>query len=324
MESVIFDGKEFVKASVLAEKFSYTQDYLGQLCRGKRVDARLVGRAWYINLDSLNSHRIGRYKNIDKPVSVTPIITSHNYVSRIDVEPVLKRKTVNIMKNESGKLTDFSMKYEKDDYSLIPKVNKSPTSSHPDTVPAETQKVIVHNTSDHAHITNFKAEPLPEVFSAGALLVEGIGEAIEEIHIESSQINKVSAETPVLETKKPIHTLKIRTLDRFVTKPKQLAAKTVLAPPIGHTARQNSLNIKHPPHSFTPNVLKVSKPAETVGEGTFLLPTASLIVALISGFFILSTEVLIETTTAHSNTYNFVIKAENVTQAAKVVFSSAH
>ena len=64
MEVVIFEGKEYTKASVLAARFRYTSDYLGQLCRGKKVDARLVGRAWYINLDSLNHHRDGRYKNV--------------------------------------------------------------------------------------------------------------------------------------------------------------------------------------------------------------------------------------------------------------------
>ena len=69
MEAVIFDGKEYTKASVLAERFGYTQDYLGQLCRAKKVDARLVGRAWYINLESIEKHRSSRYKVEDKAVA---------------------------------------------------------------------------------------------------------------------------------------------------------------------------------------------------------------------------------------------------------------
>ena len=111
MEAVIFDGKEYVKASVVAERFSYTQDYLGQLCRGKKVDARLVGRAWYINLDSLTGHKKTRYKGPDKPAKESEkVFATHSsgakehYLSRIDVEPVLKKKTVKIIKNEAGKL----------------------------------------------------------------------------------------------------------------------------------------------------------------------------------------------------------------------------
>lgn len=323
MESVVFDGREFVKASVLAEKFRYTQDYLGQLCRGKKVDARLVGRAWYINLDSLNSHKNARYKDkvTAKSHETVAIIPSVNYLSRIDVEPILKQKTVKIMKSESGKLTEVSMKYEGDDYSLIPRVNKSAISSRLHIVPAEAEKIKVHTAKDLSHIINFKAEPLADVFLSGAVLVEGIEEVTEENQAETRLVEEVSLEAPVVEKKKQLQTLKIRTLGRLVTKPQPSVQKVTPAARLKPLIRQPSSYIKHPTHSFTPQVLKANKPVETLSESSFLLPIATLLVGLISGFFILTTEVLVETTATNSYTHNFVINAENVTQAAKVTLS---
>ena len=332
MESVVFDGKEFVKASVLAEKFRYTQDYLGQLCRGKKVDARLVGRAWYINLDSLNSHRTARYKAVSKPDEIIVKKPSNNYLSRIDVEPVLKQKTVKIMKGESGKLTEFSMKYEGDDYSLIPRVNKSAISSHLHIVPADAEKIKVHKAKDVVHITNFKAESLPEVYLSGTLKDEGIEEITEDTVVEVPEIEEVPLETPTLVPKSPINTVKIRTLKRPVAKPNLSTPKTALVAPAKPLVRQImplkrpvllvDQKQKHPPHTFTPTTLKVTKPVEikTQPSTSILFPVTSILLGLIGGFFILTTEVLIETT-GNSHTDNFVIKAENVAQAARVIFS---
>lgn len=208
MEVVIFEGKEYTKASVLAARFRYTSDYLGQLCRGKKVDARLVGRAWYINLDSLNHHRDSRYKNVivkskdkayDVPIkieeSLASKIPSKNYLSRIDVEPILKKKTVAIFKNKNGNLTEFPVKYETDDYSLIPRVNKNSVSRNVVITQADAEKLKVHK-EEAAH-TMFKAEPLPEVYMKGKISVAGLEEATEalpEVITSSSEVSKIEPE----------------------------------------------------------------------------------------------------------------------------------
>ena len=179
MESVIFDGKEYVKASVLATRFRYTADYLGQLCRGKKVDARLVGRAWYINLDSLNLHRSGRYKttpakeetefSVRKPPS--------HYLSRIDVEPILRKKTVSLVKSTKGVWTELSVKYEEDDHSLIPRVNKEAISKNIPVNPADAERVKIQK--EKSPVTSFKAEALPEVYLKGSINIAGLEEATE-------------------------------------------------------------------------------------------------------------------------------------------------
>jgi hypothetical protein len=180
MEAVVFEGKEYVKASVLAEKFRYTQDYLGQLCRGKKVDARLVGRAWYINLASLELHRTGRYKPLEKSVDSVPVKkASNNYSSRIDVEPFLKNKTVKILKGKNGVLTEVPVRYERDEYSLIPRVNKAAISAYIPILPAEAERLKIKKEAKHFNVTDFKAQPLPEVFLSGSIKVDGIPEVVE-------------------------------------------------------------------------------------------------------------------------------------------------
>jgi len=46
-----------MKASRAAREAGYTSDYVGQLCRSGAIDAELVGRSWYVNVDELREHR---------------------------------------------------------------------------------------------------------------------------------------------------------------------------------------------------------------------------------------------------------------------------
>ncbi|MBI2618361.1 helix-turn-helix domain-containing protein [Candidatus Kaiserbacteria bacterium] len=46
--SLMLDGKEYISSKRAAELMGYTQDYIGQLCRTGKIEARQVGRGWYI------------------------------------------------------------------------------------------------------------------------------------------------------------------------------------------------------------------------------------------------------------------------------------
>lgn len=210
MEAVVFDGKEYIKASVLAEKFRYTQDYLGQLCRGKKVDARLVGRAWYINLDSLETHKTARYKTAE----ITPKKPSNNYASRIDVEPFLKNKTVKIFKVRHGALSEVPVRYEKDEYALIPRVNKEAVSVSIPILPAEAERLKIKKEAKHFNITDFRPQPLPEVYLSGTLKVDGIPEAMESTEeVEKQEISIRSADIPnIIKPERDSHPKRMVTL----------------------------------------------------------------------------------------------------------------
>jgi hypothetical protein len=128
MEEISVEGENYVKASVLAARFGYTPDYLGQLCRGGQIKATLVGRSWYVNEDSLREHRQGRYR-------------STSAKSKESLRKMAEEKAVPM---SIAGILPRSFKYEGDQDDLLPALSKKeqPGSS---TKPSE-------------HIINISAE----------------------------------------------------------------------------------------------------------------------------------------------------------------------
>ncbi len=59
MDELTIDEKVYVSSKRAAKITGYAKDYVGQLCREGRVDARLVGRNWYVLEASIMEHRFG-------------------------------------------------------------------------------------------------------------------------------------------------------------------------------------------------------------------------------------------------------------------------
>ncbi len=60
MDEILIEGRVFISSKQAAKITGYAKDYVGQLCREGRVDARLVGRNWYVLQDSIREHRFGK------------------------------------------------------------------------------------------------------------------------------------------------------------------------------------------------------------------------------------------------------------------------
>lgn len=60
MDELTIGSKTYVSSKRAAKITGYAKDYIGQLCREGRVDARLVGRSWYVFEDSIREHRFGK------------------------------------------------------------------------------------------------------------------------------------------------------------------------------------------------------------------------------------------------------------------------
>ena len=56
-KSLKIDGKIYISSSRAAEISKYSKDYIGQLCRKGEVVAQMVGRAWYVDQESLFEHK---------------------------------------------------------------------------------------------------------------------------------------------------------------------------------------------------------------------------------------------------------------------------
>lgn len=54
---LLFDGKTYISSRRAASISGYVNDYIGQLCRSGAIEAKMVGRTWYVSLESLIAHK---------------------------------------------------------------------------------------------------------------------------------------------------------------------------------------------------------------------------------------------------------------------------
>ena len=62
MDELVIGDKKYISSKRAAEMTGYAKDYVGQLCREGRVEARLVGRNWYVLASAMEDHRFGEPK----------------------------------------------------------------------------------------------------------------------------------------------------------------------------------------------------------------------------------------------------------------------
>lgn len=179
MQKVTFGGKEYVRATVIAKKFKYTADYVGQLCRSGKVDARRVGRNWYINLESVIAYRKTKHQTQKKSTSrsaATQNPRSPKPTSK-RVPPVPRAKTVKATQRRSVPLSRYTLAvaYDTDDSQLIPVIGPAPK---PKNAPKKKTVTIRRQSATQLKVQNsstpvtFKSEKLPEITLSGKLKVD--------------------------------------------------------------------------------------------------------------------------------------------------------
>ena len=57
MDELIFAGNKYISSKRASKLTGYTTDYIGQMCRGDKMDCRLVGRNWYINEEAVTKQK---------------------------------------------------------------------------------------------------------------------------------------------------------------------------------------------------------------------------------------------------------------------------
>lgn len=114
MEVLVLDGKSYVKASKAARDLGYATDYVGQLCRGGKVDAHLIGRTWYVNRDELSTHR-----------------TEKKRMSRVKAREYAKRSIEDYKQKSTNVYKNVDIRYENDAEALLPETKKLKVTSEP-------------------------------------------------------------------------------------------------------------------------------------------------------------------------------------------------
>lgn len=61
-DTIEIDGIAFVPAKRAARLVGYAPDYVGQLARSGKLQAKLVGRSWYVTEDSIREHKLMAHK----------------------------------------------------------------------------------------------------------------------------------------------------------------------------------------------------------------------------------------------------------------------
>jgi gas vesicle protein len=303
MDAVTFHGREYQKATALALKYRYTPDYLGQLARAKKVDARLVGRAWYINEESLLEHRDGKYKTSTES-EITDIKPINNYLSRVAVEPYLKNKTARLVLGTNGAVASNVVTYEEDQHSLLPRMKKDIQPTRVRVNLADSEKIRI--TTDNKKPTNFKAEPLPDVALSGTLVIEDITDEPFDAYTEPEIAPEVSLELePEVIPKK---TLLVRA-KRPATTP---LARKIPAPGLDKTSSAHPAPTKAVPTSFTPAGIPMGRLQKPAAPPTSLLvPTLVVTTAFVIAFGLLATNLEITTTRSGSD-YNWNLALANI------------
>ena len=161
MKKVIFRNKEYVLASVVAERYSYTADYLSELCREGKVDCRMVGNRWYVVAASVADYKATHSSKTKK--------------NKIAVRPVMRTKTLKSVTLSTGVVAP-RFQFVPDDTTPVP-INKSKPktatqSSTKSPHPAQpASKVVMPVQFGTDKPVSFKAHKLPAVSLSGDLSV---------------------------------------------------------------------------------------------------------------------------------------------------------
>src|SRR3989344_1884629 len=122
--SIFSEGNEYISASRAAEKIGYASDYIGQLCRAKKIPGKLIGRTWYVDFAFLTEHKKNQqfgktkksitYQSVNQqPQSTDP----HNLKPQISLE-----KSSEIIMPRLSNNSVFT--YENEDRPRLPELSK--------------------------------------------------------------------------------------------------------------------------------------------------------------------------------------------------------
>lgn len=119
MEHISINGEKFVKASSIARELGYTADYVGQLCRGEKVEAQLVGRSWFVSEEGLRAHKRDRYRST----------ASKSKEALRETKSEINTPSLRAPSHFYKGVTSSSVNYETDQEDLLPTVQEKTTKA---------------------------------------------------------------------------------------------------------------------------------------------------------------------------------------------------
>ncbi|HEU5114308.1 MAG TPA: hypothetical protein VFT82_00920, partial [Candidatus Paceibacterota bacterium] len=116
---LFLEGKKYISSRRAAADFGYTQDYVGQLIREKKIDAKMIGRGWFVSEDSIKEYQQS-FGSVPKEKSLFTAPKTEASASR---EINVKEQIVSQTPKTEPKKPEL-LKYENDERSLLPELKK--------------------------------------------------------------------------------------------------------------------------------------------------------------------------------------------------------
>lgn len=178
-DSMIIEGKEYISSRRASEMTKYSNDYVGQLCRMKKVSCTKVGRVWFIDKESLLNHK----KDADAIIHSGPYILQSATKKQPTAEaetfsvapklPTTKYSSPNLMTYSDSELASFpisvpDLNWKISETVLVPsdRINSSVCDSH-DAIQN------IRNRTKNIHPVFHHVKPLGTIILA--LLFVGVG-----------------------------------------------------------------------------------------------------------------------------------------------------
>lgn len=207
METLTLDQKEYVKAKSAARELGYTSDYIGQLCRAGKIDAKLIGRSWYVDVAELKAHKKTRYgEKGTKSIKVRVDKNSGSDVpAHVDIHTLAP---VGGHSSGSSNIKDRvywnAPNYDADGSPLIPEVSKNFKTKGGINItvkPTDAEELAVK--SDPGETYKMSATKLPTVRLNGVLKVSAIEDSYENDLRDSEASSGGSKSTPSTPLRNP-------------------------------------------------------------------------------------------------------------------------
>ena len=215
-DSILIEGKEYVSSDRAAKLVGYTNDYVGQLARAGKIEAKRIGRSWYIAQESITKHKLSVHYILTKPKKASKGETdsdeipnlhidkspSTNNFQETDVSTIATNNTVDVEEVEFDLLPRLKEKkrdvllhtdirYEKVSDKPQEKVFKDDSyqnNNHIKSIPIRKPiKEVVHSPSNNLQKMQLRTEPTRHPTTpVGDIVVDGIRKPHINRHVQSS------------------------------------------------------------------------------------------------------------------------------------------
>jgi hypothetical protein len=138
MDEITILDKTYISSKRAAEITGYAKDYVGQLCREGHVDAKMVGRSWYVYEPSIRQHRFGEVPVVAEAAQPEPEVVEE-VKAAAPVEPEVP-------------VWESSSVYKAESVDLIPELEAPVVAPY---VPVSAAETITADT--HATLTDMQS-----------------------------------------------------------------------------------------------------------------------------------------------------------------------